>query len=408
MTSGLENMNSIIKFITLSLWLAFASGNQLSAQEREVVIDDRIFLPDTKGELTFDKSVSSDFSETYPGESSVSCLNYLNSISEIISSWSGLRPPVGVKGRFFAYLSDRISLSLSLSVYVKEGGERFTAGSPSGFTITVNNAGSITGNPVVGDIIASPARVHDFHGYPVYQTNLGNIAVISPLAETAFIQCTREDYAKACLAREEEMLAVKMAAFRQEDNEENPDEIKAKMDESIREMEETYKTLLKQDKKLAEDFRKSLEIMKKEVASIDFKPEPGFSKDDAMKAELDPVRKKILAIKAELAAMSDEERRAQAYLSEDISVQYGEGSGLVNAGVKEGIPLSRPNPQLVKKGKPAHTPQLLTIRWDIGNSSDGSPWGFSGNSSGFGLADKIISDLSNEAALWQRIFSQVK
>lgn len=401
-------MNSIIKCLSLFLWFVIASGNLLTAQEREVVIDERIFLPDSKGELTFEKSIASDFSETYPGESSASCLNYLNSVSEIISSWSGLRPPVGAKGRFFAYLSDRISLSLSLSVYVKDGGERFPAGSSSGFTITVNNAGSIAGNPVVGDIIATPARVHEFHGYPVYQTNLGNIAVISPLAESAFIPCTREEYAKACLAREEEMLGVKMAAFSQEDNEENPAEMKAKMDESLKEMEETYKVLLKQDKKLAEDFRKSMEIMKKEVASIDFTPEPGFSKDDAMKAELDPVRKKIMAIKAELAAMSDEERRAQAYLSEDISVQYGQGSGLVKAGVKEGIPLSRPNPQLVKKGRPAHVPQLLTIRWDIGNSSDGSPWGFSGDASGFGLADKIISDLSNEAALWQRIFSQVK
>ncbi|PKP38722.1 MAG: hypothetical protein CVT97_00415 [Bacteroidetes bacterium HGW-Bacteroidetes-14] len=401
-------MNSIIKCLSLFLWFVIASGNLLTAQEREVVIDERIFLPDSKGELTFEKSVASDFSETYPGESSASCLNYLNSVSEIISSWSGLRPPVGAKGRFFAYLSDRISLSLSLSVYVKDGGERFPSGSSSGFTITVNNPGSIAGNPVVGDIIATPARVHEFHGYPVYQTNLGNIAVISPMAESAFIPCTREEYAKACLAREEEMLGVKMAAFSQEDNEENPAEMKAKMDESLKEMEETYKVLLKQDKKLAEDFRKSMEIMKKEVASIDFTPEPGFSKDDAMKAELDPVRKKIMAIKAELAAMSDEERRAQAYLSEDISVQYGQGSGLVKAGVKEGIPLSRPNPQLVKKGRPAHVPQLLTIRWDIGNSSDGSPWGFSGDASGFGLADKIISDLSNEAALWQRIFSQVK
>jgi len=119
-------------------------------------------------------------------------------------------------------------------------------------------------------------------------------------------------------------------------------------------------------------------------------------------------RKTISALRDELAAMSEQERRAQAYLSEDISFQHGEGSGLVKAGIKDGVPLSRPNPLLVKKGKPAHIPQLLTIRWDIGNSPDGSPWGFSGDASGFGLADKIISDLSNEAALWQRIFSQVK
>ena len=401
-------MNSIIKCLSLFLWFVIASGNLLTAQEREVVIDERIFLPDSKGELTFEKSVASDFSETYPGESSASCLNYLNSVSEIISSWSGLRPPVGVKGKFFAYLADRISLSLSLSVYVKDGGERFPSGSSSGFTITVNNSGSIAGNPVVADIITTPERVHDFHGYPVYQTNLGNIAVISPIAESAFIPCSREEYIKARIANEEEMLSVKSAAFSQENKEDNPDEMKAKMDESLKEMEETYKVLLKQDKKLAEDFRKSMELMKKEVASIDFSPQPGMAKEDIMKAELDPIRKKISSLRNELAAMSEQERRAQAYLSEDISFQYGEGSGLVKAGIKDGVPLSRPNPLLVKKGKPAHIPQLLTIRWDIGNSPDGSPWGFSGDASGFGLADKIISDLSNEAALWQRIFSQVK
>ena len=407
MTSGLENMNSTIKSLSL-LWFAFTAGGFLFAQEREVVIDERIFLPDSKGELTFEKSVASDFTENFPGQSSANCINYLNSVSEILSSWSGLRPPVGVKGKFFAYLADRISLSLSLSVYVKEGGERYSAGSSSGFTITVNNSGSIAGNPVVADIIATPERVHDFHGYPVYQTNLGNIAVISPIAESAFIPCSREEYIKARIASEEEMLSVKSAAFSQENKEDNPDEMKAKMDESLKEMEETYKVLLKQDKKLAEDFRKSMELMKKEVASIDFAPQPGMAKEDIMKAELDPIRKKISSLRNELAAMSEQERRAQAYLSEDISFQYGEGSGLVKAGIKDGVPLSRPNPLLVKKGKPAHIPQLLTIRWDIGNSPDGSPWGFSGNASGFGLADKIVSDLSNEAALWQRIFSQVK
>ncbi len=397
--------------ILISLLVAQLFCGQSFSQENSYTDGEgRVFLPNLKGELTVKKDIGSGFQSEYPGESAAKCLETLSSFSNLLSSWKGLNPPVGAKALIFEYVSERTHLSLDVSAFQKDPdtGEIIGGGSASSMYIHLNDIMAVTGNPIVGDIIATPQKVYDFHGYPVYRTNMGLVAIISPVASTAYIPCSKEKYIKAVIDREEQFLAIKSAATDVQPDE-NPSDIKAEMNKSLKEMEATYQTLLKQDKKLAAEFKLSMELMKKEVESINLTPDPGSSREELINAELDPCKKKISALKRELSGMSEAEKRMQAYLSEDISVQYGEGSGLLrDSQTNGGIALSSPNPLLVKKGIAMHVPQMLAIRWIVGNSSNGTPMGFNGESKGFGLSDKILYDLSMDKLLWNKVFSLVK
>lgn len=401
-----------MKKILISLLLAGLFCGRAYCQEGSYTDSEgRIFLPAVNGKLKISRDINSGFSYEFPGESSQKCMETLLSVANILSSWRGVNPPAGANASIFSYVSERMAVSLTISVLMKDAdtGEKVVSGYASSVYVGLNDIAAAIGNPVVDDIIATPVKKYEFHGHPVFWTNMGYVAVISPLGLSAFIPCSKEEYIKAVLEREEQVLAVKTEAANQEPEEKQAD-IKAEMDKSIKEMEETYQTLLKQDKKIAAEFKLGMEAMKKEIQSINSTPEAADpTKKELINAELNPSRKKIAALKAELAGMSESEKKMQAYLSEDLTAQYGEGSGLLSGSeTRGGFALSRPNPLLVKKGVPLHIPQLLTIRWSLGNSSDGTPMGFNGDSRGFGHSDKIMCDLAKDEALWQRIFSLVK
>jgi hypothetical protein len=119
-------------------------------------------------------------------------------------------------------------------------------------------------------------------------------------------------------------------------------------------------------------------------------------------------------LKAELAALSPEQRKKQAHYDVNAMEIYHNRSGLVPfewATPRENCePLVRVNKKIVDARNPE--PQLLVITWDIlftGAESNQSPRFFDNDKESYSAhtGDKNITELYKQQAIWQNIFGLV-
>jgi len=395
-------MKAIYVSVFCAIIVLFSQNDACLAQEQE-------FSADTKGTVEQNSYVNSEFESAHPGKSALESKKMLEGISKIISSWDKINPPLGFNVRIFNNISELLSIDVAFSVYLKDSdnGEPYTGDSSSGLTITVNNCSFTGGSPVVGDIIPTPEKVGNFHGYPVYATNLREVAIINKSGLKDFIPCSREDFIKAKIAFEEEILLAQKEMLKDPEMNKSAKTEAAEMEGNIKEMEKGYEALLEIDKSAAAELKKTIDEIKATVKKAASAPDANTTGAMLMEKELGTTSVKIQALKSELEKMSPEERKHQAYYIADGKYRFGNESGLAPENMnKYGTPLSRFNPEVLKSITSLSIPKLIVVSWNIGSSTTGTPRGYNGNGKGYALADKMILELSGDEGIWKRILSK--
>jgi len=395
-------MKAIYVSVFCAIIVLFSQNDVCLAQEQN-------FSADTKGTVEHNSYVNSEFESAHPGKSALESKKMLEGISKIISSWDKINPPIGFNVRIFNNISELLSIDVAFSVYLKDpdNGEPYTGDSSSGLTITVNNCSFTGGSPVVGDIIPTPEKVGNFHGYPVYATNLREVAIINKSGLKDFIPCSREDYIKAKIAFEEEILLAQKEMLKDPEMNKSAKTEAAEMEGNIKEMEKGYEALLEIDKSAAAELKKTIDEIKATVKKAASAPDANTTGAMLMEKELGTTSVKIQALKSELEKMSPEERKHQAYYIADGKYRFGNESGLAPENMnKYGTPLSRFNPDVLKSITSLSIPRLIVVSWNIGSSTTGTPRGYNGNGKGYALADEMILELSGDDGIWKRILSE--
>lgn len=348
-------MRVFIVFLLLSATTAFPQQRP-EFSEKTVEIDERVFLPYTKGEVV--RKIDGPQKPV------------LDQICSIITSWDSIAPPQGVK--VFCSGFDNL-LEIYFLPYLFEEGNRYASEGGPNLSITVNDPNTIGGSPVVSGIFLCPQKKKDFHGYPVYQNDHQEIAIVYKKTTPLFIPVSQEDYLKALIANE---------------GKKAPKDLKSDYLKALKEMEQVYEDLLKTDAEAAKEFKQGIAEFKNEIAK---------NGNQTGTTELTALLKK------ELSALSAEERNRPAYYAGALAMEkFQNVSGMVPFASREkGAALVRPNPALTNNSS-ANQIQLLVISWSISPDNPGS---YNRGRTGFDLADDLMRKLYREQHIWSKIFS---
>lgn len=349
----------ILPILALTLLQAPTFGQENSNAKDS---DEVTFLPHYKGEVVnkiSDKPTSN-----------------ASKVFSVLSSWQAFTAPQGFKLTAFG---DNAHLELMAEPYLLQDGITFANGGAS-LNVFFNDPSKVFHSSVVADIYLKPEKVADFYGFPVYSNGTFEVTVIEKTHKPLFVPVTQEEYLKALIADEEK---------KQKSN--GPTMSAA---EYQKEVDKTYRELLKTDKKAAAEFKKEMEGVAKEYAT-----------------NLNQVPDIISSLKMELQKLSPQERQQQAYYALAAIEKYGNFSGLVPENDKEiGTPLVRPNYSLIEKGK--DTIQLMAMRWNLTTVTaefQSAPRLYTRRQDiGYELADNMLTDLYNNSTIWTRIFALVR
>jgi hypothetical protein len=423
-------------FFSLLLTFSLSVIAQRHTFSNEVVNDayGNKTMPYARGEVLKPEAVSD---SRFPAGFRNRNVSTLDKITDIVTGWDELSPPQGFRASFrkimnVAYNSDIYEnlssdpapyftsmLEIIFEPYYKgeTGQPEVSANGVSAYVMLfINNPYEIVGSPLIDDIYVCPRQTADFYGYPVYQTNLDEITVVSKKQMPLFIPVSQEEYLRACIAYWEKELASDRAEQQKPENKLSAKEIfDSEKAERLKTMEEAYLELLKYDKEAAEELRKSSIDLENDLAvSLSGDPEADQSLSRILEDASSINRQIIDELKAELAALSPEQRGKQAHYEINAMEIYHNRSGLVpydRAKPRENCePLVRVNRKIVDTRSPE--PQLLVIKWNIlftGTESHQRPRFFDNDKENYSAhtGDKNIAGLYKQRAIWQNIFGLV-
>jgi hypothetical protein len=320
-------------------------------------------MPYTKGEIK--KNISGNYKPI------------LEKICSIFTSWDSINPPQGMEVYCSGYEK---RLEIYFSNYMYNNGQRFSEEGGPHLEISVNDPLSIVGRPVASGIYLCPQKTVDFHGYSIYATGSGEVTVVAKTQMPFYVPVSQEEYLKTLIA-DAEKNAMKDSQTTSQDDDQATDQ----------EMEKTYKKLLEIDKEAAEEFKQQMVEFKKEIAK---EPEAG-------QADTDPV----FMLKKELAAMTEEEKKLNAYHGgESISQlmpyeqrQYGDA-------------MVKINPALVQETAKSGI-HLLALSWSLVayNATDvRNPRMFNKGNEGNYHANYLMSKLYEDREIWTKVFDMVQ
>lgn len=300
-------------------------------------------------------------------------------VFSVLSSW---QPFISLEGFKLTAFGDNTHLEVMAEPYFSQEGLTLTNGGAS-LNVYFNDPSKIFDAPVVADIYIKPSKAAEFYGYTIYDNGRFETTAIIKNHKPLFVPVTQEEYLKALITEEEK-----------KQKEDGPE---ISVDEYRKEIEKTYRELLKTDKKTAEEFKKEME---------------GTDKEYAASLKQNNKLSNILAtLRTELKNLLFQERQQQAYYDIGAMEKYGNFSGLVPESDKDqGEPLVRPNYNLIEKGK--GNIQLMVIRWHfttepIENKS--SPRRYTKKQGiGYELTDNRIAELYNNPSIWAQIFALVR
>lgn len=340
-----------LAFIIL-LTISFTSYSQESYSDEPVMIDEFYFLPNSRGE------VKNMLSGPWKAE--------IEKICSIISTWKGISPPKGFEAMFSGISS---SFELTFAAYIKREGQR-TTHSATSISFSINNPADICGMTVVDGIYIKPVECGFFQGFPKFSASGYETVVITKQKLPIFVPATREEFLNAMIAKA------------QKDYPQSEKFTESKASKEIEEMERVYRQLLEVDKVAAEEVKKGMEEMKKELKGM-------VTKDEEYYPAL---------LKKELDRMSEQERRLPAYYSLSAIDNKISVSGLVRVNDnKNADTLVKVNPVLEKILGQSKSTMLLTIHFQQQPGEKG-----------FRLADSKIRELMNNELIWKKIYESIK
>lgn len=429
-------MNNPKHYLLLILCLMqLISGAQQHPFSNEVVIDayGNETMPYTRGETKRFIYNSSQVS----GDQQSELVNEMEKVCSITSGWSKLSPPQGYNVEYKKIISVAFNnnifesaeedpaafLCYSLDIafrpfYKGENGTPVTSSEiASGIDLDFNNPYCMVGSPLIADIYVCPRQIAEFYGYPIYRTNISEITIVSKKQMPLFIPVTQEEYIHAHIKHWEDELAKNQKEQRKPENQKSYREtFEEEKKERLANMEEAYNELLKVDRKMAEDFKKtSLENEAKLSAELLVSQEAGIPDSEKFKESSNTISDCIEELKKELSALSPSQRKLQAHYDVDAMEIYHNHSGLVPfEKAKPRVncePLIRVNPKIVDHRN--SSPQLLVLSWSIlfaGTKSCESPRFFDNDPKNYmaHAGDIGIAQLYKQQEIWEKIFQLVE
>jgi len=317
----------------------------------EVVLKgDHYFMPFTKGEWT--TRISSPFK------------NEMERIKEIISSWSGVNPPKGFKVDFYG---DDKRLEITFAAYVKEDGERCVR-TGADISIYINTPSEMFSIEVVDGIYIKPEKSGDFHGFQKISSKGFESVVITKEKMPLYMPVTREEYLKAMIVKADKEYPASERLDR------------SQVEKQVAEMEVAYRKLLEVDKTAAEEVRKGIDEIRKEVKAMSHDTADDYPS----------------ILRRELEHLSTKEKALPAFISTAAAEMYGSAAGLVPENMNQmADQLVKVNPEIEKLCSNNTVNMLiLHMRYEAGED-------------GFHLADKKIRELLGNADIWKLILEGV-
>ena len=329
--------------------------------------DGVLLMPYTKGEVK--KNISGNYKPIF------------EKICSIITAWDSINPPQGMQIDCFGYEK---RLEIYFRNYVYADGQRFPEEGGPHLEISVNDPLSIVGRPVAPDIYLCPQQTADFQKYPIYSIGVGEVTVVTKAKIPLYVPVSQEEYLKTLIA-EAEKNAMKDSPTTSQDNDQATDQ----------EMEKAYRKLLEIDKEAAENLKKEMLETKQQMLK---------TKEEMKHENIDnpPLIDFVSMLKNELATMTDEEKKRNAYYGgEGISQlmpyeqrQYGEA-------------LVKINPAMVQETAKSGI-HLLVLSWSVSadNAADEhKPYLYNKGSKGYYHTDFLMSELYKNKEIWERIFN---
>ncbi len=427
-----RRFNPFIILLFLIQTFGFAQVHPFS---NEVVIDTygSETMPFARGEVRRTQMTMPEFPVRY----SASYFPTLDKITDIVARWDKLNPPQGFRATFhkllnvaydeeiYKYHGDDPSphrvpeLRIIFEPYYKSGtGEPKVAeiGISAHASLRINNPYMVAGSPIIAGIYLCPLKTADFYGFPIYETTNGEVTIIYKKQVPLFIPVSQEEYINAHISFWESEIADNLTEQKKPENQlsvrETVDSGKAERQAAL---EKAYQELLKYDKNAAEELKRSMTETEEQLSSsMATDPDAAYSKNDLLENGNEIARQTIKALKAELAALSPEQRKKQAHYHVDAMETYHNHSGLVPfEKAKPRIncdPLIRINKNTVDANNPE--PQLMVITWNIlfsSTKSHQSPRFFDDDEERHraNTGDRGIAELYKQKEIWESIFGLV-
>ncbi|MDD4190474.1 MAG: hypothetical protein PHI28_04035 [Mangrovibacterium sp.] len=427
-----QKLNPFIVLFVLVQSFGFAQEHPFS---NEVVINTYggETMPFARGEVRRTQNIMLEFPVRYSG----SYLPTLDKITDIVVRWDKLNPPQGFRATFdklldvtydeeiYEYRGDdplphRVpDLRIIFEPYfVGDQGEPDVAeiGISASASLRINNPYMVAGSPIIAGIYLCPLKTADFYGFPIYETTDGEVTIIYKKQAPLFIPVTQEEYINAHISFWENEIAKNQTGQKIPENKRSVREtVDSEKAERQAALEKAYQEMLKYDKKAAEDLKKTMMEVESQLASrMATDPDAAYSKNDLLEKGNEIARQTIKALKAELAALSPEQRKKQAHYNVDAREDYNNHSGLVPfEKAKPRIncdPLIRINKNTVDANNPE--PQLMVIKWSIlfpSAKSHLSPRFFDDDEKRYraNRGDIGIAELYKQKDIWENVFDLI-
>lgn len=338
---------------------------------------DYSFFPFKKG--VFKKNinnVSNSFDLGYDKKQESLLKANLNKIISVLDNYPLLNPPQGLDVILEAHTgvnqftpAGRARLSGTIELYFicyqedENGKPSVGSGTSNMLTIYLNNPSFLAGKPVLDDIYACPVKCGEFHSYPIYETGGGEVTVLTNIKRPLFLPVSKEDFIKQTIAYYNKKIDESNAELKEEGSALTPKQaFNAGKKQRLKDYNIAYGKLMKMDPKQADEYKKAFEQMEKDLEEeINKSDDYSVSKKDLIDKGNSFIEKKIDELRSELNALSEEERKQQAYYS--VSGLEITPSGLVSDGFEGADALVRVNPNLLDSKRPQSDIQLILLDW---------------------------------------------
>lgn len=345
-----------------TLLLVFVSL-MVHSQNQTVTIGDDTFLPQLPGKV-INRIAKGDV--------------YAQRIFSILLTQPTISAPVGYEVEAYSDGNNR-SCTIYFLPYILIDNE-IVRSPGSSIHFSFNDVEAVFGQslqPDIGPVYTRPVRKGEWLGYPVYEHEGQEVAVMYKGEDSLFLPVTQEEYLTALIKSEEKKQSSSVPP--------------ATEDEYQKEIQKAYQELLKTDKKAAAEFKKEMDEHQRNSSQ-------GMATDYLS-----------ASYKKEFLGLSAAEKKSQAYYALFAIEKLGSMSGLVpESDSQYAQALVKPN----FKSIPATTPgiHLIVLRWKFSTieKSDSPRLYTEGNRSGYGHTDAVVHGVYTNENCWKRIEEVLK
>jgi hypothetical protein len=406
-------MKKTILILSLCACSLFAQRN---FSNKIVKYNDCNFYPYLKGAVEKKVLETYNFENlSYDEKQAALLTNRINKIISIFENCDLLNPPQGLTVKISAYsevqksiLNQKPRLQAIIEFYPfcfvqgEDGKPTTSIETANSFSMYINNPLKLVGMPILDDIYLQPVKREGLPNYSVYETDRGEIGVLTNIKRPLYVPVSQEEYIK-CMIKECRKQIDEASTEKQEDgaNKSIRERFDEEKEQRHKDFEKAYSELLKVDVNAAEELKKTFKETEKTLSQEIYSNEDyTVSKSDIIDSGNKIWEEKIEALNKELNSLSPAERKQQAFYSNSVSEVSA--SGLVPKDYAGAEPLIRINKELFDLSKPQSEIQLIVF-----SGSELIPSLYKDGKDAYNLEKWIFVELCKRDEVWLPIINLI-